>query len=67
MVRIETVIDVAMETRTAVEPRSCTDKYAANEPIRPVVAVWSTVIGLVVEISIWTDGRNPDIHAYRYL
>ena len=67
MMRIEAVIHVAVETRSAVEPRSCTDKYAANEPIRPVVPIRSTVIWRVVEISIWTDGRRSDIHAYRDL
>ena len=65
--RVEAVIYMAMETRTAVEPRSYTDKYAANKPIRPVVPIRRTVIRRVIEISIWTDGRSPDIHAYRDL
>ena len=67
MVRIEAVIHVAMETRGSVEPRSDTDKYAVNKPIRPVVPIRSTAIRRVVEISIWTDGRSPDLHAYRDL
>src|ERR1700722_6895330 len=65
MMRIEAVIHVAMKTRRAVEPRSYTDKDAVNKPIRPVVPVRSTAIRRVIEISIWTDGRSPDIHPYR--
>jgi hypothetical protein len=67
VMRVEAVIHVAMETRRAVEPRSHTEKYAANKPIRPVVPIRSTVIRRVIEISIRTDGRNSDIHAYRDL
>jgi hypothetical protein len=65
--RIEAVIHVAMETRRAVKPRACTDKDAANKPVRPVVPIRSTIIRRVIEISIWTDGRRPDTHAYRDL
>ncbi len=64
MMRIKAVIHVAMKTRRAVEPRSYTDKYAINKPIRPIVPIRSTAIRRVIEISIWTDGRRPDIHAY---
>jgi hypothetical protein len=67
MMRIEAVIHVTMETRGAVEPRAYTDKHAVNEPIRSIVSIRSTVIWRVIEISIRTDGRNPDIHAYRDL
>ncbi len=67
MMRVEAVIHVAMETRRAVEPRTYTDKYAGVKPIRPVVPIWSTVIRGVIEISIWANGCNPDIHAYRDL
>jgi hypothetical protein len=63
MMWIEAVIHVAMKTRRAVEPRAYTDKYAVHKPIRSVVPIRSTVI----EISIWADGRNPDIHTYRDL
>jgi hypothetical protein len=59
---IEAVIHVAMKTRRAVEPRAHTEKYAVNKPIRSVVPIRSTAIRRVIEISIWTDGRNPDIH-----
>jgi hypothetical protein len=64
MMRIEAVIHVAMETRRAVKPRSGSDKYAVNKKIRSVVSIRSTAIWRVIEIPIWTDGRNPDIHAY---
>src|SRR5580692_4496696 len=67
MMQIEAVIHVAMKTRRTVEPRSCTDKDAVNKPIRPVVPIRSTAIRGVIEISIWTDGRRTDIHAYRDL
>ena len=67
MMGIETVIHVTMKIFTAAEPRSYTDKYAVSKPIRSVVPIRSTVIGRVIEISIWTDGRRADIYAYRDL
>jgi hypothetical protein len=67
MMRIEAVIHVTMKTRRAVEPRTYTDKYAINKPIRPVVPIRSTVIRRVIEVSIWTDWRRPDVHSYRDL
>ncbi len=64
MMRIKAVIHMPVKTRRAVEPRSCTDKYAINKPIRPIVPIRSAAIRRVIEKSIWTDGRRPDIHAY---
>jgi hypothetical protein len=67
MMWIEAVVDVAMKTGRAMEPRSCSDKYAVNEPIGSVISIGRAVIRRVIEISIRTYRRNTDIHAYRNL
>jgi hypothetical protein len=61
--RIEAVVDVSEEAVGAVEPGAGADKHSAQEPIRPVVAVGSTVIGSVVEIAVRTDGSGSDVYA----
>jgi hypothetical protein len=52
VMRIETVINVAVEVVGAVEPRAGSDEYAAAEPLGPVVPVWGAVVwgGIVVAI-----------------
>ena len=64
MMRIVAAIHVAVKTRGSVEPRSYTDEHAVHKPIRPVVPLRSTAIRSVIEISVGTDGRRPDIHAH---
>jgi hypothetical protein len=57
---IEAVVHVAVEAGMAVKPGSCPNKQAADKPVRPVVAVGSTVIGRVVKVPIGADGRHSD-------
>jgi len=61
--RIKTVVDVAVEAARAVEPRSGSDKYAAQKPIGPVVAVRGAVIGGVVEVAVGAHGGYPNVYA----
>jgi hypothetical protein len=63
VMRVIAVVDVAVEAMRAVKPGASSDKYPANKPIRPIVAVGSTVIGSIVEIPIGTDGRRPNVYA----
>ena len=67
MMRIIAIVDVTVEMRRSVEPWSGTHKYAAYEPIRTVVAIRGAAIWRVVEISVRTYWRRPDIYAYRNL
>jgi hypothetical protein len=63
VMRIEAIIHVAMETCRAVEPRSCSNKYAVNKPIWPVVPIRSAGIRRVVEISIGADRSRSDLYS----
>jgi len=44
VMRIETVINLALEFVGAVEPRAGSDEYAAAAPLGPVVPVWDAVV-----------------------
>jgi hypothetical protein len=63
VMRIKAVVDMAVKAVRAVEPRACSKKHPANKPIGPVVAVWSTVIWFIVEITIRTHGSRSDVYA----
>ena len=60
---IEPVIDMSVKAAMAVKPRTCSKKHPSNKPIRPVVAVRSTVIWGIVEVSVRTHGRWSDVYA----
>jgi hypothetical protein len=63
VMRIKPVIDMSVKTVRAVKPRTCSKKHAANKPIRPVVAVRSTVIWGIVEVSVRTHGSWSNVYA----
>ena len=60
--RVVTVIDMAVEAAMTVEPWAGSDEDAANEPVRPVIAVGSARVGRVVEVSVRAHRRDPDVH-----
>jgi hypothetical protein len=63
VMRIKPVIDMSVKTVRAVKPRTCSKKHSANKPIRPVVAVRSTVIWGIVEVSVRTHGSWSDVYS----
>jgi hypothetical protein len=62
VMRIKPVIDMSVKAAGAVKPRTCSKKHPTNKPIRPVVAVRSTVIWGIVEISVRTHGSRSDVY-----
>jgi hypothetical protein len=64
MMWIEAVINVAVEAMRAVEPRAGSDKHAAVEPLRPVIAVWGAVIWREVVVAIRASRLRSDIDRY---
>ena len=60
VVRIVAVIHVAVEAVGPMEPGSSADEDTAVEPVRPVIAIRSTVIRRVVEITVRAGRRNAD-------
>jgi len=63
VMRIEPVVDMSVKAVRTVKPWACSEKYAANKPIRAVVAVRSTVIRSIVEVSVRTHGSRSDVYA----
>src|ERR1700722_15990580 len=63
VVRIKAVVDMAIKAVMAVEPGASPKKHPANKPIGSIVAVRSTVIWRIVEVSVRTHGSRPDVYA----
>ena len=59
---IESVIDVSRKAARTVKPRASSKKDPANEPIRSIVAVRSTVIWSIVEVPVRTHGSRSDVY-----
>jgi hypothetical protein len=60
VVRVETVVHVAIEPMWPMKPGAGSDEHATVEPIRPVISVRSAVVRGVVKIAIRAYGSNPD-------
>jgi len=52
VMRIETVINVALEVVGAVEPRTGSDEHATAEPLGSVVTVWGAVVWGEIVVAI---------------
>jgi hypothetical protein len=63
VVRIEAVIDVAIEAAMSVEPGAGSDKHSANKPVGPVVPVGGALVWGIIEVSVGAYGRWSNIHA----
>ena len=61
VVRIIAVINVAVEAMMTMEPWASADKYPANEPIGPIVAIGSAGVRCIVKVPIRTHGRHANI------
>ncbi len=60
---IKAVVDMPVKAAMTVKPRTRTKEEPTDKPIRPVVAVGSTIIGSIVEIPVGTDGSWSDVYA----
>jgi hypothetical protein len=61
MMRIVTVIDVAVEAVRAMEPGASSYEDAAIEPVRPIVAIRSTGIRGVIKIPVRANRRDSNV------
>jgi hypothetical protein len=61
MVRIVTVIDVAVEAARAMEPGAGSNENATTEPVRPIVAIRSTGIRGVIKIPVRANRRDSNV------
>jgi hypothetical protein len=64
IVRVIAVIHVAIEAARSVKPGPGPKKYAAYEPIRPIVAVGRAIIRRVVEVPIGAHRRRSNVDAH---
>ena len=63
VMRIKPVVDMSVKAPTAMKPGACSNKHPANKPIRPEVAVRSTVIWGIVEVAVRTHRSRSDVYA----
>ena len=63
VMRIKPVVDMSVKAVMAVKPRASSKKHPAHKPIRPVVAVRSTVIWGIVEVPVRAHGNRSDVYA----
>jgi len=63
MMRIEAVVYMPVKSTTAVEPWPCSNKYSAIKPVRPIIAVGSTLIGFIVEVPVRAFRRHANTDA----
>jgi hypothetical protein len=64
VMRVKAVVDVPEPAGMAVKPRTSANKYSANEPVGPVVAIGSAVIWSIVEIPVGANGSHSDFNSY---
>ena len=60
VMRIEAVINMAVEVVRAVEPGAGSDEYTAADPLGPIVSIWGAVVRGEVVVAIrahwlWSD------------
>ena len=67
VMRIKAVVHMAEKAVRAAKPGAGSKKHPANKPIRPIVAVRSTVIRGIVEVPVGTHGSHSDVNADRNL
>src|SRR5579863_1730876 len=63
VMRIKAVVDMAEKAVRAVKPGASSKKHPANKPIGPIVAIRSTVVRGIIEVSIGAHGSHSDVYA----
>ena len=63
VMRIKAVVDMSEKAGMAVKPGARSNKQSAHKPIRPIVAVRSTIVRSVVEVPVRTNGSRSDVYA----
>ena len=59
---IQMMVNVTIEMISAVVPRACTDKHAAVEPFRAIVAIGSAGVRWRLVITVRADWRLADLY-----
>jgi hypothetical protein len=60
VMRVKAVVNVTVKAARAVKPGTSSKEDPADKPIGPIVAIGSTVIGLIVKVPIWAHGSRTD-------
>jgi hypothetical protein len=61
VMRVITVINVAVEAAMTVKPGAGSNEDSTSEPVWPIVAIGGTVVRSVVKIAVRANGRNANI------
>lgn len=62
VMRIKSVVDMAVEAVMAVKPGASSNKHSPQKPIGPVITVRSTVIGGIVVVAVRAHGSRSDVY-----
>ena len=62
IVAIVVIVHVAPEVRSAMEPWTRAYEDSAREPLGAIVAIRGTFVRRVVEVTVGTDWRRPNLH-----
>jgi hypothetical protein len=60
--RIKAVVDMAEKAVRAMKPGASSKKHPMNKPIGPIIAVSSTVIWGIVEVTVRAHGSRSDVY-----
>ena len=61
MARIKTVVNVSVKSVRPMEPGTCSNENSTYEPVGPIVAIRSTIIGSVIEIPVGAHRGDADV------
>ena len=64
MLRVETIIDIALKMPRTVKPRARSNKYAPAKPFRPVVTKRGAAIWDGIVVAVRTGRRDPDTYSH---
>jgi hypothetical protein len=64
VIRMETVVHVAMEPGGTMKPRACPDEDSSYKPFRAIIPIGSTIVRRHVVVPIRTHRRNSNLNAY---
>jgi hypothetical protein len=64
MLRVETVVYVAVKFSGPMKPRASTNEDAARKPLRTVVAIRSAIVWGNVVIAVGANGRDSDANVH---
>lgn len=64
VLRMEAVIDMAVEALRAMKPWACADENPAGKPLGTIIAIGCAIVGCDVIVAVRTFGGDSDVDGY---